>query len=73
MSYRGDELPGGNPNYPSKGAQRGGSTHKDWYYFFGLHLTYRIGGGDNNRSGVFGGGNFFGRKKKGYGCPPVRQ
>ncbi len=74
MSYRGDELPGGNPNYPSKGAQRGGSTRKDWYYFLGLHLTYRIGSGDNNtRSGVFGGGLFSGKKKKGYGCPPVRQ
>ena len=74
MSYRGDELPGGNPNYPSKGAQRGGSTRKDWYYFLGLHLTYRIGSGDNNtRSGVFGGGLFSGKKKKSYGCPAVRQ
>jgi opacity protein-like surface antigen len=72
MSYRGDELPGGNPNYPSKGAQRGGATHKDWYYFLGLHVTYRLGGGDNNtRSGVFGGGRFKGGKKRGYGCPTV--
>lgn len=72
MSYRADELQGGNPNYPSKGAQRGGATHNDAYYFLGLHLTYRLGGGDNNtRSGVFGGGNFLGGKKKGYGCPAV--
>lgn len=72
MSYRGDELPGGNPNYPSKGSQRGGVHHKDWYYFFGLHLTYRIGSGDNtNRSGVFGGGNYKGKRKKGFGCPSV--
>lgn len=72
MSYRGDELPGGNPNYPAKGAQRGGVKHKDSYYFFGLHLTYRLGTGENsNRSGVFGGGNFLGGKKKGYGCPSV--
>jgi len=72
MSYRGDELPGGNPNYPAKGAQRGGEKHKDSYYFLGLHLTYRLGSGDNsNRSGVFGGGNFFGGRKKGYGCPSV--
>lgn len=70
MSYRGDELPGGNPNYPAKGAQRGGSHHKDWYYFLGLHLTYRLGSGDNsNRSGVWGGGNYPGKRKKGYGCP----
>ena len=72
MSYRGDELPGGNPNYPAKGAQRGGEKHKDSYYTLGLHLTYRLGTGDNsNRSGVFGGGNFFGGRKKGYGCPSV--
>jgi hypothetical protein len=73
MSYRGDELPGGNPNYPAKGAQRCGVKHKDSYYFLGLHLTYRLGSGENsNRSGVFGGGNFLGGgKKKGYGCPSV--
>jgi len=72
MSYRGDELPGGNPNYPAKGAQRGGVKHKDSYYTLGLHLTYRLGTGDNStRSGVFGGGHFLGGKKKGYGCPSV--
>ncbi|TMI85242.1 MAG: hypothetical protein E6H10_03875 [Bacteroidetes bacterium] len=66
MSYRADELPGGNPVYPSKGAQRGGATHKDWYYFFGLHLTYRLGGEG-------GGGSFYnsGKKNKRYGCPHV--
>ncbi|HEY0432939.1 MAG TPA: DUF6089 family protein, partial [Chitinophagaceae bacterium] len=74
MSYRGDELPNGSPNYPAKGAQRGGSQHKDWYYFFGLHLTYRLGSGDNsNHSGVFGGGNFSGKRKRGFGCPVIRQ
>jgi hypothetical protein len=71
MSYRGDELPGGNPNYPSKGAQRGGATHKDWYYFLGLHVTYRLSGGDNSGSGVYRGGRFKGGKKRGYGCPNV--
>lgn len=72
MSYRGDELPGGNLAYPTKGAQRGGAKHNDWYYFLGLHLTYRLGSGENsNRSGVFGGGYFKGKRKKGYGCPSV--
>ena len=67
MSYRGDELPGGNPSYPSKGAQRGGANHKDWYYFLGLHLTYRLGGGDGG-----GGGSYMpGKKNKRYGCPRV--
>jgi hypothetical protein len=59
LSYRGDEIPDGNPAYPQKGAQRGG-TREDWYYFSGLHLTFRLGNG--------GGG---GGKKGGYGCPSV--
>jgi hypothetical protein len=71
MSYRGDELPGGNQNYPAKGAQRGGATHKDWYYFLGLHLTYRLGGGDGNGGGGYGGTRMKGGKKRGYGCPNV--
>lgn len=56
MSYRGDELPNGDPNYPAKGYQRGGPDQKDFYYFTGLHLTYRLGTGSNavgrrNRTG----------------------
>ncbi len=42
ISYRGDELPGGNFIYPAKGAQRGSPKYKDSYYFAGIHLTYRI-------------------------------
>ena len=65
LSYRGDELSGGDPVYPLKGAQRGGSEFKDFYYFTGLHLTYRLGNG--NGGGLFGGGGG-GRKGK-LGCP----
>lgn len=65
LSYRGDEVPGGDPNYPVKGAQRGGADSKDWYYTFGLHLTYRFGSGD--------GGGFMGGGKKKFGCPSVPQ
>lgn len=61
MSYRGDEI-GGNPAYPAKGDQRGGEKNKDYYYFTGLHLTYRLGGGN----GLFGGG---GGRKNQTGCP----
>ncbi|MEI9945402.1 MAG: DUF6089 family protein [Chitinophagaceae bacterium] len=55
MSYRGDEVPGGDPTYPSKGYQRGGAEQKDFYYFTGVHLTYRLkfnnsGGGGGRRS-----------------------
>ena len=50
LSYRGDEVPGGNPNYPAKGVGRGGPDKNDIYYFLGLHLTYRLGGGKIGRS-----------------------
>lgn len=64
LAYRGDEVPGGNPFYPEKGAQRGGAKLKDWYYFTGLSLSFRLGGG----SGAgFGNG---GSKRTKTGCPP---
>ena len=56
LAYRGDELPGGQP-YPAKGAQRGGAKEKDWYYFTGLHVTFRLGAGGGGRGK--------------YGCPSV--
>ncbi|MCB0777061.1 MAG: hypothetical protein KDB99_12160 [Chitinophagaceae bacterium] len=59
MSYRGDEA-GGSPTYPAKGAQRGSPKAKDYYYFGGVHLTYRIGNSGSSRG--------FGRKSK-TGCP----
>ena len=43
MSYRGYELVGGNLNYPPKGQPRGNSKVKDYYYFAGIHISYRIG------------------------------
>src|SRR5207249_6493504 len=45
LAYRGDEVPGGNPTYPAKGAQRGSSALKDWYYLTGLTLSFRLGNG----------------------------
>lgn len=60
MAYRGDELPGGNPNFPAKGSGRGGADYKDAYYFTGLHLTYRLGNG---------GGGFGGGRRNRLGCP----
>ena len=63
LAYRAGELPGGDPTYPTKGSQRGGANQQDIYYFTGLHLTYRLGGGD----GFMGGGN-----KRGLGCPVIK-
>jgi opacity protein-like surface antigen len=64
ISYRGDEVPGGNPTYPDKNYIRGNPKYNDWYYFFGLHLTYRLGNGLNS-TGIFSG------KNRKYGCPKV--
>ena len=59
MSYRGDEVTGGSLIYPAKGEQRGSPKAKDYYYFSGLHLTYRLGAGG-------GSGN---ARKSHTGCP----
>lgn len=64
MSYRANELPGGNQSYPAKGVSRGNSGVKDAYYFIGLHLTMRLGTSDGNG---FGSGHR--GSKKSYGCP----
>jgi hypothetical protein len=68
LSYRGDEVPGGNPGFPQKGITRGSPKYKDYYYFTGLHLVYQFGEGSN--AGSNGGGGIMGRRK-GYGCPTV--
>ena len=41
FSYRGDEVPGGDPNFPTKDTQRGGAAQKDIYYFTGLNISFR--------------------------------
>ncbi len=43
MSYRSPEV-GGPPAYPVKNAQRGSPKSKDYYYFSGIHFTYRLKG-----------------------------
>jgi hypothetical protein len=63
-SYRGDELPGGDPTFPTKATQRGGAKQKDIYYFTGLNLTYRLNSGN-------GGGIFRPGVKNRMGCPTV--
>lgn len=60
LSYRGDEVLGGSSTYPAKGQQRGSPNAKDYYYFAGAHVTYRLGKG---------GGNGGGGKKSRTGCP----
>jgi opacity protein-like surface antigen len=64
FSYRGDEVPGGDPTFPTKDTQRGGAEQKDVYYFTGLSITFRPSFG----SGGGGNGRGFGKKSK-FGCP----
>ncbi|HLK30318.1 MAG TPA: DUF6089 family protein [Puia sp.] len=42
MAYRGDEVKGGNPNYPAAGTVRGNPNHKDWYYFSGIRVSIEL-------------------------------
>jgi hypothetical protein len=63
LSYRGDELADGDPAYPSKSTQRGNSHVKDYYYFGGVVMSYRLGGEK-------GGGGTGGKSHKSkLGCP----
>lgn len=42
MAYRGGELKNGNPVYPADGTMRGNPKTKDWYYFSGLTVSFRL-------------------------------
>jgi hypothetical protein len=67
FSYRGDEYPGGNLNFPAKDTQRGSAAQKDNYFFTGLNISFRPsfgGGAGGSRRNGFG-------KKGRYGCPSV--
>lgn len=48
LAYRGDELKTGSPNYPAAGTKRGSPKIKDWYYFTGLTLSFRLGSGNHS-------------------------
>lgn len=60
LAYRGGELKNGGI-YPAGGSTRGSSAHKDWYYFTGLTISFRLFSGNGLGSGI-------GKHSK-YGCP----
>ena len=62
LAFREDEVPGGDPAYPAKGEQRGSPKYKDYYYFSGLHVIFRLPEGKGGDRAA---------KKSGYGCPTV--
>jgi hypothetical protein len=53
LSYRGNELKGGDPNYPASGTLRGGSKYKDWYYFSVIKISIGL---NNNGETSYGRG-----------------
>lgn len=57
LAYRGGEIKNGSQQYPAAGMQRGSAKNKDLYYFTGLTLSFKLGGGDG-----------IGRRSE-YGCP----
>jgi hypothetical protein len=56
LAYRRDDID--HTPYPADGEQRGSAKSKDWYYFGGINLIFRLNGN--------GGG---GSSRKGLGCP----
>lgn len=50
LAFRGDELKGTVRTYPPAGEQRGQPKFKDWYYFTGLSLSFRLGANAGNGS-----------------------
>ncbi len=58
LAYRAGELKTGSLLYPAADTQRG-SKNKDWYYFTGLTISFRLGAGN---------GRGLGRHSE-YGCP----
>ena len=61
LAYRGNELKNGGP-YPPAGTIRGSASHKDWYYFTLLTLSFRLF--PNYTEGRSGFGRLFQ-----YNCP----
>ena len=50
MAFRGDELKANSQPYPAGGTQRGSAKNKDWYYFTGITLTFRLNGNQGMRA-----------------------
>src|SRR4029079_1866949 len=69
VSYRGDEVPGGNLNYPLKGEQRGSPKYKDLYYITGIHLTYIFSSKNGYEYTSTNNQPSSRKNKKMYGCP----
>lgn len=51
MAFRGGEVKGSNATYPAAGTKRGNPETKDWFYFSGITVSYRLFGREMSSSG----------------------
>ena len=56
LAFRGDELKSNATSYPAANTQRGNPNSKDWYYFTGVGISFRLApkfnaGGGRNKVG----------------------
>lgn len=67
LAYRGDEVKNGSQVYPT-GRIRGNPNYKDWYYFSGITLSFKLG---DNMFNKIGNGENKSRKARGkqWDCP----
>ncbi len=61
LAFRTDELKGSTIAYPAANTQRGNSDFKDWYYFAGVGVSFRLSPVFNTGGNRSGGNNL--------GCP----
>ena len=78
LSYRADELPGGNATYPQNGTFRGRYgkiIYTDFYYFSGLSIIFNVGGsgGASDRGSSNQGGIATKGRAGAYRCPQFRR
>ncbi len=65
LAFRSGEI-SNSETYPVNGAKRGEPKNKDWYYFTGINLSYRLAAKGENNGGFDRRG---GTKKYILGCP----
>ncbi|MGN6534091.1 MAG: hypothetical protein ACTHK0_20290, partial [Ginsengibacter sp.] len=67
LAYRGGELKGGSAVYPT-GHVRGNPIYKDWYYFTGLTLSFKLGNDLFNKTNDGSRKRKIGKRKQ-WDCP----
>lgn len=61
LAFRADEFKGSTSSYPAENSLRGNAALKDWYYFAGVGISFRLSPGSGSNGGGSGGSK--------TGCP----